>query len=252
MKLNQKVICSVSECTNNSRSSNGYCGKHYQKWKKYGDPTYTKLNPKFQVPFLCSVEGCEKIATRKGAKMCEVHYYRKRRYNTTNLTNSRKPFLQHSGGYICEYDPNHPLSDKRGYVYQHRRVVYDYHENNPHLELKCEYCNRSLTWKVDKGDINKVFIDHRDENKRNNSLSNLVLSCMICNFSRSRNTATKNRRVNLNKYTWSGLTLTLPEWSANLNIPRYNLAWRLKHWLKEDHTPNYEKIFTTPTREKAN
>jgi G:T-mismatch repair DNA endonuclease (very short patch repair protein) len=30
-------LCSVNDC-NNKHDAKGYCGKHYRKWKKYGDP----------------------------------------------------------------------------------------------------------------------------------------------------------------------------------------------------------------------
>lgn len=35
------VICKVDKCINNTRKgANGYCGKHYARWKRYGDHNY--------------------------------------------------------------------------------------------------------------------------------------------------------------------------------------------------------------------
>lgn len=34
--------CTVEDCEN-YRVGNGYCSKHYQRWKRYGDPLYVKI-----------------------------------------------------------------------------------------------------------------------------------------------------------------------------------------------------------------
>jgi hypothetical protein len=34
-------LCLVSDCFERRRASNGYCAKHYVRWRNYGDPLYT-------------------------------------------------------------------------------------------------------------------------------------------------------------------------------------------------------------------
>lgn len=40
-----KSICSIPDCGNN-QIAKGLCGKHYQRFKKYGDAHYTAVTPK--------------------------------------------------------------------------------------------------------------------------------------------------------------------------------------------------------------
>lgn len=35
-------ICSISGCVGGTRIRRGWCGKHYYRWKKYGDPNYVE------------------------------------------------------------------------------------------------------------------------------------------------------------------------------------------------------------------
>jgi hypothetical protein len=61
--------CSVDECGNASRSKMGLCGKHYAKWKRYGDPLGGRP------PVLaCAVDGCSELQQAKG--YCKIHYAR--------------------------------------------------------------------------------------------------------------------------------------------------------------------------------
>jgi HNH endonuclease len=53
----------------------GWCSKHYQRWREYGDP-----NPKPKPPRLCNRQGCEQIHYGKG--LCRQHY--RDEYNKTN------------------------------------------------------------------------------------------------------------------------------------------------------------------------
>lgn len=46
------MSCSVLGCTN-SLYCKGFCVKHYQKWKKYGDPTFSKIH-KYKACKLCN------------------------------------------------------------------------------------------------------------------------------------------------------------------------------------------------------
>lgn len=75
--------CLIAKCSNPPVNSRGWCSKHYQRWRKYGDPEYTK-NYENQK---CSVEGCNLDAKKK--EMCKFHYQRMSRTGTTVDTDTR-------------------------------------------------------------------------------------------------------------------------------------------------------------------
>ena len=139
----------------------------------------------------CSVDGCCKPATRVTSVMCETHYYRKRRTGMTSLrpvtlSNTVKPTaelrvipetVEHSGGYLMNYAPDHPLArGSHPRVYQHRVVYYEHHGAGP---FKCNWCACPVTWEG-------MHVDHVDDDKQNNDISNLVASCPTCNQARGQ------------------------------------------------------------------
>lgn len=62
-------VCSVEGCENRA-TKRGWCGKHYQRWRKYGDPLTLKHLPRG----ICRVEGCKRVAQAK--ELCTTHYNR--------------------------------------------------------------------------------------------------------------------------------------------------------------------------------
>lgn len=62
------TTCSVEGCEANAKSR-GWCGKHYARWTKHGDPTYTRRQA---AP--CSIDGCDGMAITRG--LCGFHYQR--------------------------------------------------------------------------------------------------------------------------------------------------------------------------------
>jgi hypothetical protein len=65
-------ICTVDGCEG-EHASRGYCGKHYTRFRKYGDPLFVKKEVGPRGVFEgCSVEGCDKSHSAKG--FCENHY----------------------------------------------------------------------------------------------------------------------------------------------------------------------------------
>lgn len=70
--------------------------------------------------------------------------------------------------------PNHPLADRTGSVWEHRKIVYDrLGDTLP----PCELCDKPLTWET-------AHIDHIDEDPSNNDPKNLRPLCRGCNVSR--------------------------------------------------------------------
>lgn len=61
-------LCKEDEC-NNPVQSRGWCGMHYMRWYKHGDPM-TVLQPHRQ-PLICSIDGCEK--KHSGHGYCSSH-----------------------------------------------------------------------------------------------------------------------------------------------------------------------------------
>ena len=124
----------------------------------------------------CKIDGCTRPLMYKLDQVCQVHYFRKMRYGTYEL--SRKPakeFIVNPDGYRLVRDQKHKLAGKNGYVFQHRKVAYDkYGENLP----PCEICGASSSWETS-------HIDHIDNDVANNNPKNLRPLCPKCNTQRT-------------------------------------------------------------------
>ncbi len=214
------LACSVEGCARQSEKR-GMCGMHYQRVWKYGDPAADHRPP----PNIgrCVVDWCGNPPRSNASPHCEAHYYRLRRRGSLELK-APKPVLEHSGGYLLDRFPNHPLAAGGKYVYQHRAVFYAAHGNGPFV---CHVCNASVGWAT-------MHIDHLDDNPKNNALSNLAPACPTCNTKRAApqmRAAMKARRVNLTAF---GRERSLSDWAADLGITKVSLLWRLQHgWTPE-------------------
>jgi len=121
----------------------------------------------------CKIDGCGNKATRVSYGLCETHYYRMRRTGTTDKKGFGFKYITNTG-YVTIYKPEHPLAWKQGRVFEHRVVLYDHYGPG---EQECFWCGKKLLW-VD------VIGDHLNENKQENVISNLVISCNDCNRAR--------------------------------------------------------------------
>lgn len=72
----RKRVCKVEGC-NNRYIAKGYCGKHYQKFKKYGDPLYFEVN--MDRDPICTIDGCNNPHEAKG--YCHKHYVKYKKYD---------------------------------------------------------------------------------------------------------------------------------------------------------------------------
>lgn len=69
-------ICSVDGCGKPILNSRGWCSKHYQRWRRNGDPLLAKLI-RTEAGQVCKADGCEREVSAKG--LCVNHYVRLRK-----------------------------------------------------------------------------------------------------------------------------------------------------------------------------
>lgn len=172
----------------------------------------------------CCEESCGKTVRSARATHCEAHYARKRRSGSVRLKAEVAPpplHISHSGGYVLEYSPNHPLQMAYGRrVYQHRVVYHAAHGDGP---FECNWCGCAVTW-------SDMHVDHLNDVKNDNREGNLVASCPQCNTKRGRGKMTdSHRKRSKAKVTWRGETLTLGQWASRIGISRESVAWRLSN-----------------------
>jgi hypothetical protein len=127
IKTSGKRKCSIPKCRGKQSKIYSvhkvfYCGMHYQRLRKYGDPNYkTKLGRGEYT--VCSLEGCDKKHYAK--TYCRLHHQRWY-YNGDPgpLEFIKKPPGQRRhyirGGYVAVTDPH---KRKRDGVLEHRLVM---------------------------------------------------------------------------------------------------------------------------------
>lgn len=88
-------ICSVDDCPSAAKKR-GWCGKHYLRWYKYGDPT--TLLPRFDD---CQIDGCDKKPRSSRAGLCEMHYMRNHRHGDPHMVvDTRKETCLYRGAHL--------------------------------------------------------------------------------------------------------------------------------------------------------
>lgn len=139
-------------------------------------------NKRGQGRAICSVPECDRVV--KGRRLCGMHYMRARRHDgDTNAGEGRygNGYIT-SDGYVLIGRTGHPLARQKGQVLQHRVVLYDAIGPGPH---PCHWCGATVVW-TEQVTTDALVVDHLDENRANNHLSNLVPSCNPCNANRRR------------------------------------------------------------------
>lgn len=87
--------CSIPNCSRYP-TSRGWCPMHYQRWQRYGDPLYRKLQRPERLPSPCNVEDCTRDAKARG--WCMRHW---KRWKATGDPMGTKPV----GGNRIVYAP---------------------------------------------------------------------------------------------------------------------------------------------------
>lgn len=131
-------ICGVPDC-GASHLARGYCGKHYQRWKKTG--THEIPPPK-----LCTVAGCGK--PHHGRGYCDTHHKRMRLNGTIELTPRVRKACSFKGcgrpavsGGLCH---SHSGQAKRG---KPLTVVRRFHRSTIRDGQGRKRCHACKTWR---------------------------------------------------------------------------------------------------------
>ena len=136
----------------------------------------TKINNnKLKPKIYCCVDGCDREVMYKADKLCQKHYFRNMRNGTFDIIRTNKYRIFTPNGYSKVYEPSCELVNHNGYVFEHRLV---YWKNKQNVS-NCEICNKEISWET-------VHIDHKDNNRLNNDISNLRPLCNGCNTQRPK------------------------------------------------------------------
>lgn len=146
-------ICKIDGC-NGKHKGHGYCTKHYERFRRYGDPMGGQRFRVSNNGKKCSVHDCEEMATSLG--YCDKHWKRQHKHGSPNIVKNQKGKysnwnVEEHSGYIIKFEPKNVNSNKSGYVYQHRQVM-------------AEILGRTLRYKENVHHINGDRTDNRKEN----------------------------------------------------------------------------------------
>jgi hypothetical protein len=75
--------CSCPGCPSVADGGQGMCKKHYQRWKKHGDPSHLERAENGKRPLCAVEEGCDRLSFARG--LCKMHYERLRRAEIREL-----------------------------------------------------------------------------------------------------------------------------------------------------------------------
>jgi hypothetical protein len=140
-----------------------------------------------------------------------------RLYRNGTLEKKVQPKVcEHSHGYVMVPASGHFLARGSSHAYEHRIAYHAKHGDGP---FNCHWCGVQVTWDT-------LHIDHLDDDKKNNAVTNLVASCPICNQKRGFEKVKKTWRTKVG-VTALGHTKTLNEWAAFAGISRQSLLHRL-------------------------
>lgn len=81
----QSSLCAVTGC-GRPRKKREWCGMHYLRWYKHGDPAIALQNRHF--PATCIVPGCAKAKHCRG--LCHMHYQRWKKFGDVAIVHEKK------------------------------------------------------------------------------------------------------------------------------------------------------------------
>lgn len=153
---------------------------------------------------MCKIDNCDRISIYKKDDLCQMHYFRFMRNGTYDIVRKRLYRTSNPKGYQLLYEPTHVLSQKGGYVYEHRYILF----NHSGFDLKqCCKCGKDWSW----DDIYGSHVDHIDDDVTNNNLNNLRTLCNACNTHRGKKPF--HTRVDSTAVDYKGEVKTPTEWA---------------------------------------
>lgn len=169
--------CAIDGC-NGKMHGNVWCIKHYKRVLIYGNPSHGDKTRHEK----CIIDGCNKNTRSGYSQYCETHYYRMRRNGTIELRPISKRHMT-DNGYV-KIKEKHVLSDKHGWISEHRIVLFN--KIGPGIHL-CHWCGKEVDFDLSyPKHLNGLVSDHIDGNKEHNDPDNLVPSCALCNMKRTK------------------------------------------------------------------
>lgn len=179
----------------------------------------------------CKIDGCNRDSVYLKQRVCQKHYFRFMRYGKYDLTmKPRKYRIIHSSGYHMIYEPKHPLAQSNGYVYEHRKIIF---EKYGHELPNCQLCGKATSWKP-----YFTHIDHINKDPSDNREGNLRVLCNACNSQRDVDVL---QRKNVTTINYNGESKSAFQWAKHPDAQRCGSAILRK--IRNGCTP-YEAIFS--------
>ena len=183
---------------------------------------------------ICKILDCGRPAQYRKDQVCQKHYFRFMRTGSYDKRKSKYRIVN-PAGYYSVFEPSHEVSDARGYVYEHRFVLFNEFGNSI---TECALCGREWRWDGGKS----CHVDHIDDDITNNKIGNLRPLCNSCNTKRGRKQEHEYSHNMAVEY--KGKTMTPEAWSRERFVPvsGYVIRRRLKSgW-------DIEKALTRPSQ----
>ena len=183
----------------------------------------------------CKIDGCSNKLMYKTAGLCQKHYFRVMRNGTHEKILKRNYRSRNGKGYQLLYEPNHFLSQKSGYVYEHRFVYFNQVDKNP---INCLICGKEINWKI-------LHIDHIDGDITNNKPENLRATCRACNTFRGHDYCSMTRK----KIEINGVVMSAAAWSRvkGVKVSGSTILNRIKSGMN-----NYDAVYSEKITHKNN
>lgn len=166
-----------------------------------------------------------------------MHYFRFMRNSTYEKIQKRNITTFYTpNGYRQIYLPNHPMSSKGGFAFEHRSIFYDH---NADKELFCEFCGTDWLFRPYYD-----HVDHIDEDKLNNDIKNLRPLCNACNTGRGKKEC--HLRSNTLTISYNNLVMTPEEWSRESisSVCGHTISRRIKSgWSEQDAITKPSKTY---------
>lgn len=118
-KPSGKRRCTVERC-GRPHEALGYCGMHYQRFKKHGDVSWSDGRQRRDP--ICTVEGCEGKHSSRG--YCNKHYQRLLNHGDVDyeVRRPRGAGTITMQGYVMLRGVDHPNASD-GFMFEHRLVM---------------------------------------------------------------------------------------------------------------------------------